>query len=159
MLMVMNNRKRSYSWEKNRSSPNWEILHLVRNWKFLTKITVSYHSVFIESVKIIMITKVVAVAVVVIVIITRMGIVNSVYISHVIIVRFVHSDYQISHCHVDKKHSLRTAFFWVIMQRVVIITYRRFVTTYRFHSQVKHEDGTDRLYRNFGKKLPLLAAL
>ena len=57
---------------KNRSSPNREILHLVGNWKFLTKVTLSHHSVFTESVHIIIITKVVAVAVVVIVIITKM---------------------------------------------------------------------------------------
>ena len=90
MLMVMNSRKRSYSWEKNRSSPNREILHLLGNWKFLTKVTLSHHSVFTESVHIIIIiTKVVAVAVVVNVIITKRGIANSVYISHVMIVRFV----------------------------------------------------------------------
>ena len=42
-----------------------------------------------ESVKIIMITIVVAAVVVVIVLITRIGIVNSVYISHVMIAMFV----------------------------------------------------------------------
>ena len=36
---------------------------------------------------------------------------------------------------------LRTALFWAVTQRVVVI-----------------EDGTDRLFRNVGKKLPLLAA-
>ena len=31
--------------------------------------------------------------------------------------------------------TLRTALFWVIMQRVVVISYRRFGTTYRSHPQ------------------------
>jgi len=44
---------------------------------------------------------------------------------------------------------MRTALFWVITQRVVVISYLGFLTP---------EDGTDRLSRNFGKKLPLVAA-
>jgi len=47
---------------------------------------------------------------------------------------------------------MSTAFFWVIIQRVVTITYRRFGTTYRpclEESRIKRfltiEDGTDRL--------------
>jgi hypothetical protein len=40
------------------------------------------------------------------------------------------------------------AIFWVITQRVVVIPYRRFGTTYRCH----HEDGTDKSSRNFGKE-------
>jgi hypothetical protein len=45
---------------------------------------------------------------------------------------------------------MRTEFFWVVMQRVVVIPYRRFGTTYRPHleaSGIKRfftiEDGTD----------------
>jgi len=30
---------------------------------------------------------------------------------------------------------MRTALFWVITQRVVVISYRRFGTTYRYHPQ------------------------
>jgi len=57
----------------------------------------------------------------------------------------------------------RTALFWVITQRVVVISYRRFGTTYQSHPQgsrgpLNPEDGTDKLSRNVGKKLPLLAA-
>jgi len=37
------------------------------------------------------------------------------------------------------------------MQQVVVITYRRFGTNYR-----SQEYGTDSLFRNVGKKLPLL---
>jgi hypothetical protein len=47
---------------------------------------------------------------------------------------------------------LRTALFRVITQRGVVISYRRFVTTRTL------EEGTDRLSRNVGEKLPLLAA-
>jgi hypothetical protein len=44
---------------------------------------------------------------------------------------------------------LRTTFFWVITQRVVVIPYRRFgLNAY----------GVYRLSRNVGKELPLLAA-
>jgi hypothetical protein len=43
----------------------------------------------------------------------------------------------------------RTALFWVVMQRVAAI-YRRFGTTRKMRP--------DRLSRNVGKKLPLLAA-
>jgi len=64
---------------------------------------------------------------------------------------------------------MRTALFWVIMQRVVVIPYRCFGTTYRSHLQGSEillipqgfsifEDGTDRLYRNVGKELPLVTA-
>jgi hypothetical protein len=44
---------------------------------------------------------------------------------------------------------MRTELFWVITQRVVVISDRRFWTL---------EDGSDRLSRNVGKKCPLLAA-
>ena len=63
---------------------------------------------------------------------------------------------------------MRTALFWVIAQRVVVICYRRFGTNYRSHIQetgipepkgfLTPEDGTGSLSRNVGKKLPLLAA-
>jgi len=43
----------------------------------------------------------------------------------------------------------RTALFWIIMQQVVLISYRRFGTTFR-----SLEDGTDSLSRKAGKKLP-----
>jgi hypothetical protein len=47
-------------------------------------------------------------------------------------------------------------FFWAITQRVVVIPYLRFGTTYRSHFQSKL--GTEKLSRNFGKELPLLGA-
>jgi len=57
---------------------------------------------------------------------------------------------------------MRTALFWVIIaQQVVVISNRRFGKTFRSHPQefffgfLNLEDGTDRLSRNFGKKLPL----
>ena len=60
---------------------------------------------------------------------------------------------------------VRTAFFWVIMQRMVVIPYRRFGTINRSHLQGSRnkkkptlEDGTDRMSRNVGKELTLLAA-
>jgi len=57
---------------------------------------------------------------------------------------------------------MRAAFFWVIIQRVVVITYRCFGINYRSHLQGSKkkslEDGTDTLSRNIGKKLPLLSA-
>ena len=59
---------------------------------------------------------------------------------------------------------MRTALFCIIPQRVVVISNRRFGTTYRSHSQgfflwiLEPEDGTDRLSRKVGKKLPQLAA-
>ena len=49
---------------------------------------------------------------------------------------------------------LRTAFLWVIMQRVVVISYRRFGTIYRVPSS-RYKDGADRS-RNVGKGLTLL---
>ena len=54
---------------------------------------------------------------------------------------------------------MRTVFFWAITQRVVVIPYRRFGTTYRTDLQGSvFEDGTDRLSRNVRKELALLAA-
>jgi len=57
---------------------------------------------------------------------------------------------------------MKTALFWVITQRVVVISYRRFGTTYRsiFMGQkfFTPEYVTDMLTRNVGKKLQLLAA-
>jgi len=57
---------------------------------------------------------------------------------------------------------LGTTLFWVITQRVTVISYRRFGSTFPSNPegsriQKKTEDGTDRLSRNIGKKLPLLA--
>jgi len=37
---------------------------------------------------------------------------------------------------------MRTAMFWVITQRVVIIFYRRFGTTYRFNLEGVNVSGT-----------------
>jgi len=48
----------------------------------------------------------------------------------------------------------RTALFWAITQRVVVIPYRRLETSYLSHLKM----GADRLSRNVGTKLPLLAA-
>ena len=50
---------------------------------------------------------------------------------------------------------LRTALLWVTTQRVVVIYYLYFGTTYRSHPQ---GSGADTLSRNVGKKLPQLAA-
>jgi hypothetical protein len=63
----------------------------------------------------------------------------------------------------------KSALFWDITQRKVVILYRRFGTTYRSHLQgsshirrilvgfLDLEDGTDILYRNVGIELPLCA--
>jgi len=61
---------------------------------------------------------------------------------------------------------MRFAIFWDITQRIVVISYRRFGTTYPPHLQESNsrvkiiglEDGTDRLSRNVGKELPLYDA-
>ena len=58
---------------------------------------------------------------------------------------------------------MRTALFWVITQRLVVIACRHFGTTYGSHFKgllgvLTLEDGTNRLSRNVGKKVPLLAA-
>ena len=64
---------------------------------------------------------------------------------------------------------MRTALFWVIMQWVVVISYRHFGTAYRSHlwgSRIQKnpkwflnpEDGTNSLSWNVGKKLPQLVA-
>ena len=63
---------------------------------------------------------------------------------------------------------MRTSLFWAITQRVVVIYYRRFGTTYRYHPQgsriqniqkfLNPEDGTYNLSRNVRKILPPLAA-
>jgi len=44
---------------------------------------------------------------------------------------------------------LRSALFWEITQRMVVIPYRRSGISYR----LTLEDGTDRLSRNVGKEL------
>jgi hypothetical protein len=49
-----------------------------------------------------------------------------------------------------------TALFWVIMQPVVVIPYRRFGETYRFRLQGPRIQK-ERLSRNVSKELPLLA--
>jgi hypothetical protein len=60
---------------------------------------------------------------------------------------------------------IRSALFWDITRRRVVIVYRRFGTTYRSHFQGSRvlekillrlltlEDGTDTLSRNVGKQL------
>ena len=52
----------------------------------------------------------------------------------------------------------RTALFWVVTQRVVVIHCGRFGATYRVPSSGYVKMGPDRLYRNVGKGIPLLAA-
>ena len=47
---------------------------------------------------------------------------------------------------VNENQRLRNALFWAVTQRVVIISYRLFGTTYRSHLE-------GRLSRNFGKKI------
>jgi hypothetical protein len=56
---------------------------------------------------------------------------------------------------------VRTVLVWIVTQRVVVISYRRFgqpvgpiLKSYKF--PLTFEDGTDRFSRNFGKKLQLL---
>jgi hypothetical protein len=72
-----------------------------------------------------------------------------------------------------KMTSTRNVLFWVTTQRIPVLSYRRFGTTYRYHLhgarifyRVKSlflfgfltiEDETERLSRNVGKKLPPLA--
>ena len=68
---------------------------------------------------------------------------------------------------------MRTAFFWALAQRVVLFPYRRFAHTIgpifkvpRIQEEFENsprrslalEDGTNRLFRNVCKELPLLAA-
>ena len=65
---------------------------------------------------------------------------------------------------------MSTALFWVITQRVMVFSDRRFGTTYRISSSgakildpedgmiLASEYGTDRLSRNVSNKLPLVAA-
>ena len=50
---------------------------------------------------------------------------------------------------------MRTALFWVIMQRVLVIPYQVSGTTYQSH---QFQDGTNRLSQNVSKELPILAA-
>jgi len=52
---------------------------------------------------------------------------------------------------IRNKHQQRSALFWVIMQKVVVFSYRRFGTAYRSNLPGYRS-------RNVGKKLPLLAA-
>jgi hypothetical protein len=59
---------------------------------------------------------------------------------------------------------LRSALLWVTTQPTVVISYRRFGTTYRSHlngledgTRMTVEDGIGRLPRNVGKELPLCA--
>ena len=56
---------------------------------------------------------------------------------------------------------MKTALFWVVTQRVVLIPYGCFGTIFRAHLLLGFltlEDGTDRLSRNVGKELALHAA-
>ena len=61
-----------------------------------------------------------------------------------------------------RREAAKNCALWVTAQRVVVISYRRFRTTYRSHPQalfgfLNPENGTDKLSRNVGKKLPLLS--
>ena len=62
---------------------------------------------------------------------------------------------------------MRIVLLWAIMQRVVVIPYRHFKTTYWYHLQrsriqegqegfLTFEDGTYRLSKNVGKGVPQL---
>jgi hypothetical protein len=54
---------------------------------------------------------------------------------------------------------MRTALFWVITQRAVVIPYRRFGTSCRYRLKgSRAEDEADRLSQNVGKEFLLLAA-
>ena len=57
---------------------------------------------------------------------------------------------------------MRTALLWVITQRVVVnftdVSEQPIGPVLRVQESKKPEDGTERLSRNVGKKLPLLAA-
>jgi len=51
---------------------------------------------------------------------------------------------------------MRSALFWDIKKRVVVIIFRRFGTIYLSHLQeLALEYGNDTLFRNVAKKLPL----
>jgi hypothetical protein len=67
-----------------------------------------------------------------------------------------HSELDVYNHFWNLKLAFRPALFWVITQRIAIISYRLFGTTYG--PVFMAEDGPDRLSRNVGKKLPLLAA-
>jgi len=63
------------------------------------------------------------------------------------------------------KHLMRSAPFWDITQRIVVIPSRCFgITGLSYLLRSNHldsrifEDGTDRLFRNIDKELPLYAA-
>ena len=63
------------------------------------------------------------------------------------------------------KYSVRIAPVWTVSQRVVVIHYQRFGTTFLSRLEglknprlLTLDDGTDMLSRNVGKDLPLLAA-
>jgi hypothetical protein len=55
---------------------------------------------------------------------------------------------------------MRSALFWDITRRSVVIVCRRFGTTYRSHllGLLTRENGTDTLSRNVGKQLSHYAA-
>jgi len=54
---------------------------------------------------------------------------------------------------------MRFALFWDFTQPIMVVSYRCFGTTYRFHIQgTTIEDGTDKLSRNVGKKLTFFVA-
>ena len=54
----------------------------------------------------------------------------------------------------NNKNYMISALVWVITQRIEVIAYRIFGTTYRSHLQ----NGTDSLSRNVGKELPIYVA-
>ena len=54
---------------------------------------------------------------------------------HVSTALYCRRSYKTHHVPMKTYHPLRPAFFWVITQRVVGISYRRFGTTYRSHLQ------------------------
>jgi hypothetical protein len=67
---------------------------------------------------------------------------------------------------VRKKPKKESAFFWDFMQRRMVVCCHRFRTTYWPHLHgpsnllgcLTLEDGAEKLFRNFGNKLPIYAA-
>jgi hypothetical protein len=53
---------------------------------------------------------------------------------------------------------VKTAFFWAITKRVVLISYRRVGSTYRSLFVFAPEVGTNRLSQNISNVLPLYGA-
>ena len=70
-------------------------------------------------------------------------------------IKIKHTNNKLNRMYQKTDRTLRTALFWAITQQVVVIYYLRFGKTYRSHLQGQR---TDRMSRNVGKELQLLAA-